>query len=1150
MKQTKDRLLRVMIIGATPSGIFAANKLGELGIPVTLVDYEPDLDKKLSQENYRLKSGMPLNHAHRPGLIRILRNPSIRCILPSTVNSIKHNSQGFRVKLTQHPTYLNPSLCTLCGNCITACPVTLETSATLGKGLKPVSAHSRQSLPGRVVIDKKNQPLCTKSCPLGVNVQGYMALTKAGRYEEALELIRERNILPGICGRICTHPCEAQCRRNDLEGAVSIRAVKRFLADIQSDTPPKKPRVDNAKKFAVIGSGPAGLAAAHELVKQGCAVTIFEKQKLAGGLLRYGIGPHRLPRETLDQELDHIKGLGVEIQTQSLIDFDPINKNPIDLKKDRGLNALKKKYDGVIIAAGSWKDRKLGIPGEQLEGVEGCLSFLKPYYDGEAKPLKKAVAVIGDGNAAFDLARILTRAGAAVTLISWFSKTSIPADQEEVEGALNEGVTIMDNLSVVAFTGEDNQLKNLVCKATQPGDTPDDNGTIWPKIIRNSPDTHLEFGQVFVAIGQTGTLPPSTGTKWIRVTPNGHILTNNHSTGVEAVFAAGDVATGPSSVVHAMAQGQEAARQALNQICGIKPEASLKTRRPTDIEFDPVPRDTPVQKRAIMPMVAMGTVSTEAVSTKSVTAEAGTQNFSELATGLSEVQVRLEAGRCLQCGSCSECLVCLTVCPAKAINHTQASEEMIEHTGVLILADPDMVPQSIKGDDIIRAYGPKTSLLDTSAMILRGFAAAAQAMTLLKDISRRRKGHGVYFSAPDPSFATQEKRIGVFVCKCNESQGWDPRLDRFLDQIQTRAPIVYAGTLDSACGEEGIAALLKTIRNNAINRIVLASCVCCPLNFVCTSCTDQRSRLKQALFTATGISRSMVETCNIRGEALHLLAKDKKQAIARFKGLVTRSIRRAQKLKPFSTPERNYNFTTGVIGQSEASVISAMMLAQTGAEVMMFGSVGTPLTTDPGHPNIHAFLGSSVEKMTGTLGDFQLTVPTTEGEQTFQVGAVICEDKLLKTIQHIHQEGLPNRRVMTAIQEKDVLGRPFILPGMTSISGLFLSDPPGISVSNKKKGAAAAVNVAAIMPRGPRQSKGYTVLVNPQLCRGCGRCIEECSYQAVTMNKNALGGWTASVDEAFCKGCGNCIAVCPTNAVDSPYRDHMFLEQGLEEILV
>lgn len=1120
MKRAKDRLLRVMIIGATPSGVFAANKLGELGIPVTLVDSEPDLDQKLSRDEYKLKSGMPLNHAHRPGLIRIMRNPSIRCILPATVDSIKHNMQGFRVKLSRQQTFLDPDKCTLCGNCITACPVTVSGDR------KAVFAASRQSLPGSVVIDKRNTPLCSSNCPLGVNVQGYMALTKEGKYSEALGLIREQNVLPGICGRICTHPCEAQCRRNDLEGAVAIRAVKRFLADSQMDAGVKKPEVSTAlsdKKFAVIGSGPAGLAAAWELAKKGCRVTIFEKEKMAGGLLRYGIGPHRLPREILDRELDFIKLFGVDIKTAS----------PIDLKK--GLKALKKKYDGVIITTGSWKDRKLGIPGEDLQGVEGCISFLKRYYDGEAKNLKKAVAVIGDGNAAFDLARVLRREGADVSIISWFSKKSIPADIEEVEGALAEGITIIDNTSVVAFKGKGSQLKSLACKATQPGKTPDKNGMIWPEIIKKSPETDLKFDQVFVAIGQTGTMTPSKDSQGICVTSHGYIETESHATGIESIFAAGDAATGPSSVVHAMAQGKAAARQALDSICGIGTDIDVKTVRPTDREFEPVSKKTPEQPPALMPMV---------------TPESVIHNFSEIAAGLSESQAQLEAGRCLQCGSCSECLVCLEVCRAKAVNHTELQEEMTEHTGVLILADPEMIPHSIKGDDIIRAYGPSTTIPDTSAMIMRGFAAAAQAMTLLKNSSRRRKGHGVYFSAPDPAFADQDIRIGVFVCKCNESQGWDRSMDTFLDQVGEKQPVVHAGTIDSACIGDGIADIVKTVRSKSINRIVLASCVCCPLNFVCTSCTDQRSRLKQGLFTATGISRSMVETCNIRGEALNLLAKNPDLAVARFKGLVNRSIKRARKLKPFSTPERNYNFTTGVIGESEASVTSAMILAETGAEVMMFGTVGNPLTTDPGHPNIHAFLGSSVDRMTGTLGDFQITFSMDGEEQTFHVGAIIFEDKLLKQIKHIHQEGLPDRKVFTALQEKDVMGRPYILPGMTSISGLFLSDPPGISVSSRQKGAAAAVNVAAIMPRGPRQSKGYTVLVNPQLCRGCGRCIEECPYQAVTMNKNALGGWTASVDEAFCKGCGNCIAVCPTNAVDSPYRDHMFLERGLEEILV
>ncbi|MFH2091302.1 MAG: FAD-dependent oxidoreductase, partial [Pseudomonadota bacterium] len=875
-------------------------------------------------------------------------------------------------------------------------------------------------------------------------------------------------------------------------------------------------------------SGPAGIAAAWELVKNGCSVTMLEKEKMAGGLLRYGIGPHRLPRQILDRELDFLVQSGVQIKTD----------NPVDLKS--GLKALKKQYDGVIITTGSWKDRKLGIPGEDLEGVEGCIAFLQRYYNGKAPKTKKAVAVIGDGNAAFDLARVLRRAGSEVSIISWFSKNSIPADAQEVEGALREGVTIIDNTSVVAFEGRNKQLKILVCKATQPGKTPDKNNMIWPEILTNGPDIRLDFEQVFMAIGQTGSLTPTPKSvqkgDGLVITSAGFIDTDNHGTGMASIFAAGDAATGPSTVVHAMAQGRNAALKALNLICGLDIESTLKTVRPADKAFAPVPTDIPQQPRVLMPMITPSKIAS---------------NFSEIAAGLTESQAQAEAGRCLQCGGCSECLVCQQVCQAKAVNHIQQPREMTEHTGLLILADPDMMPHAIKGDDIIRAYGSKTSVSDTPAMIMRGFAAAAQAMVLLKNNSRRQKGHGVYFSAPDPAFNTQDIRIGVFVCKCNSSQGWNKVLDDFIADYQNQAKtrVIHAQTIESACITDGIAAIIKTVRSKSINRIVLASCVCCPLNFVCTSCTDQRSRLKQGLFLATGISRSMVETCNIRTEALHLLATDPDQAIARFKGLLNRSIRRAQNLKPFSAPERNYNFTTGVIGESEASMTSALMLAETGAEVMMFGTLGRPLTKDPGHPNIHAFLGSCVDKMTGTLGDFQIIFRMAGEEQTFRVGAVIFEDKFLKQIKHIHQEGLPDRRVLTAMQERDVLGRPYMMPGTTSISGIFLSDPPGISISGRQKGAAAAVNVAAIMPRGPRQSKGYTVLVNPQLCRGCGRCIEECSYQAVTMTKNAQGGWAASVDEAFCKGCGNCIAVCPTNAIDSPYRSQMFLERGLEEIL-
>ncbi|MBW1801778.1 MAG: 4Fe-4S binding protein, partial [Deltaproteobacteria bacterium] len=231
MKQPKDRLHRVLIVGATPSGILAANKLGELGIPVTLVDTEPDMDEKLSREEWRLDSGVAMNYAHRSGLLRIMRNPNIRCILPGGVTSLRHTPQGFRAQITQPQTFIDAQQCILCGRCIDICPVITP------EGAKPIRSGGRRSLPGRPVIDKGPKPPCQAGCPLGVNAQGYIALAHAGRYQEALELVRRDNILPGICGRVCTHPCERDCRRGELDESVAIKDIKRFLADHELSHP-------------------------------------------------------------------------------------------------------------------------------------------------------------------------------------------------------------------------------------------------------------------------------------------------------------------------------------------------------------------------------------------------------------------------------------------------------------------------------------------------------------------------------------------------------------------------------------------------------------------------------------------------------------------------------------------------------------------------------------------------------------------------------------------------------------------------------------------------------------------------------------------------------------------------------------------------
>ncbi|MBC8178762.1 MAG: FAD-dependent oxidoreductase, partial [Deltaproteobacteria bacterium] len=398
MTRPKDRLYRVLIIGATPSGIAAAGKLGELGIPVTLVDPDPDLDQKLGNEEWRLASGVPLNYAYRPGLIRILRNPIIRCVLPARVISIKHTPQGFRAKIQSSETFIEPEQCVLCGRCFEICPVALP------DGGKPIRLGPRTALPGRPVIDKRQQPLCQASCPLGVNAQAYIALTRAGRFQEALDIVRKDNVLPGICGRVCTHPCEEVCRRGDLDEPIAIRDIKRFVADYEISSPndPISSEIERIdKKIAVIGSGPAGLAAAADLARLGYNVTVFEKEAKAGGLLRYGIGPHRLPRDVLDYEVQYIRNLGVQFKTSCGVDLSGSFSN------------LKEDFDIVILTVGSWADRRLGVPGEDLEGVEGCLSVLNRLYRDDREPKESEVrqqgeakaeelAVIGDGNAAFD----------------------------------------------------------------------------------------------------------------------------------------------------------------------------------------------------------------------------------------------------------------------------------------------------------------------------------------------------------------------------------------------------------------------------------------------------------------------------------------------------------------------------------------------------------------------------------------------------------------------------------------------------------------------------------------------------------------------------------------------------------------------------
>ncbi|MBN1277286.1 MAG: FAD-dependent oxidoreductase [Deltaproteobacteria bacterium] len=1119
MKSPKNRLHSVMIMGANPAGIAAANKLGELGIPVTLVDRDSDLNEKLSDDRYRLDSGVTFNYANRPGLIRILRNSNIRCILPATVSKIRHSQQGFIVNLEKPQTWVDPARCTLCGKCVEICPVKHP------DGTSPIRVNSRLSLPGRAKIEKSKEPLCQTNCPLGVNAQGYIALAKVGKYKEALDLIRRDNVLPAICGRVCTHPCEDACRRSEVDEPIAIRDIKRFVADAvydENEKLPDPPAPSRDERIAIIGSGPAGIAAAADLARQGFSVTIFEKEKEAGGLLRYGIGPHRLPRKILDRELEILKSEGVHIVTGRHVNI------------PRDLEGLKKKYNAVLISTGSWADRRLGAPGEDLKGVSGCISFLEKIYRKENPPLGKNVAVIGDGNAAFDMARVLRRMGVKVTILSWFAKENIPADPHEVKGAIEEGVNIKDRCQVVEFTGGDGKVQGVRLRPTQPGPA-DEKGVAWPEIIPGSESFELSFDQVFVAIGQAGSYQNIKSDADLGITEHGYIdIDHGNRTGMKDVYAAGDAVTGATSVVQAMANGRRAASRIMEDLAGINSGGCFKPQRPVSVDYRLIP-DTLIKEARLQ--------------VKETSPSARANNFDEVALGYSEDQLIHEVSRCLQCGNCSECLECISACAANnAIRHDETPKTITENSGVLIVADPSMA-KDIKGEDVIRAYGPSSAKGDVYAMIQRGFAAAVKAMLLLREADPKQKGRSISYVPLDTSL-TGEIRTGVFACRCNDSFGWSEHMNTYLDSLIARSGIVHTEALDSACIPEGVTRILDVVREKALTRIVLASCVCCPLDYVCSACTDQRSRLKEALFYGTGISRAMVQTCNLRGEVLRLMAQDESLAVEAFKGLIDRSIGRVSKLLPFPAPARNFNFTTAVIGQTEAAVTSAETLADLGFEVYMFGTEKRPLTSCPIHSNIHGFIGSEVTAISGTLGDFQVKVITGLVERTFTVGSVILGEKSRNiALYHTHGD-LPGKTVQSKMQKENETDVPFLNPGTTSISGLYLADPPGMQISKNTQGLAAAALAAAAIPRGPRQYRGFLVTINEQLCRSCGRCLQVCPYQAISLKPNGVGAYVAVVDAILCKGCGNCISVCPTNAADSPFRDQAYLEQTLEELLL
>jgi len=329
---------------------------------------------------------------------------------------------------------------------------------------------------------------CRYGCPAGVSARGYTRLIAKGRFKEALALIREQMPLPGVCGRVCSSPCEDVCKRQETgEKAVSIKALKRFVADIVNEGKPEALPITKDKKVAIVGSGPAGLTVAYDLIKKGYAVTVFEALPVAGGMLAVGMPEYRLPKDVLKKEIDYLKALGIEVKLNTRIDS-------LKKLKDQG-------YGAVFLGIGAHQSPKLGIPGEDTEGVYSGIDFLRKVSMGNKVKVGQRVAVIGGGNVAIDAARTALRLGAKeVQLNCLESREEMPALEEEIESAIEEGITLSCSCGPRKIKadggGEVIGLEFIQCTSVF-----DEEGQFCP-MYDEDVVTSLEADTVILAVGQ------------------------------------------------------------------------------------------------------------------------------------------------------------------------------------------------------------------------------------------------------------------------------------------------------------------------------------------------------------------------------------------------------------------------------------------------------------------------------------------------------------------------------------------------------------------------------------------------------------------------------------------------------------------------